>query len=180
MGVDELYLCPFCADLVEKGPGADDSTAIAHHPTHGALITSSRNCVLCACLCSLLTEPSSEGEPWEERALEVVAQHSGQSSLDVSWGEYEVYARSLVKPTFIEAKFTLATRLSKGEKSISIRCTGLRCPGYSSPEHDNELMVADDVYRLSRTNPQPVCMGRLPDDMGRKASDDREVVAGLP
>ncbi len=133
MGVDELDLCLFCVDFVEKGPEADDSTAIAHHPTYGALITSSRNCALCACLYSLLSEPFPEGEPREGWALQVVAQHSGQSNLDVSWGEYELRARSLVTPTITEAKFTLATRPSKGKKYTRMRYTRLRYPGKSPP-----------------------------------------------
>ncbi len=119
MGVDELDLCPFCVDLVEKAPVAGDSTTIAHHSTYEALVTSSENCALCVCLCSLFSGPSlllSEGESCEERPFEVeLAEYSGQFSPDVSWGKYEVGVRSLVAPMTISAKFTLAIYRSKGE-----------------------------------------------------------------
>ncbi|KAK4096471.1 hypothetical protein N658DRAFT_361163, partial [Parathielavia hyrcaniae] len=92
MRVDELDLCPCCVDLLEKGPVAGDSTTVAHHSTYGALITSSENCALCVCLCSLLSGPSlllSEGETCKKWPFQVeLAEHSGQFSPDVSWGEY--------------------------------------------------------------------------------------------
>jgi hypothetical protein len=110
MGVEELDLCPCCLDLVEKGPVAGDSTTAAHHSTYGALITSSENCALCACLCSLLSGPSlllSEAETCnvKEWPFQVeLAEHSGQFSPHVSWGGYEVGIRSLLTPHDYQGK----------------------------------------------------------------------------
>ncbi len=119
-----MNLCPFCVDWVEKGPVAEDSTAIAHYPTYGALVTSSRDCPLCSCLCALLSsELCFDGEPHEEQALQVVTQHSGQSNLDVSWGEYRICAESVLTPTITEATFTIAIRPSQGEQNTRILVT---------------------------------------------------------
>ncbi|KAK4145166.1 HET-domain-containing protein [Dichotomopilus funicola] len=116
MGVDEVDLCSFCVDLV-KGPATGDSTNIAHHSTYGALITSSENCALCRCFHSLL--PRADGpladETRDERRFQVeLEEHRGPLSSEISWGKYQVAVRSLVAPTTIKAKFTLAVCLSEG------------------------------------------------------------------
>ena len=145
MTVDELDLCPFCADLVEKGPMASDSTTIAHHFTYGALITSSENCALCVCLCSLLSGPSlllSEGESCKEWPFQVeLAEHCGQFSPDVSWARYEVGVRSLVAPTIIKAKFTLAIRRSKGRNLQQFGTYVSVVPAGVLPGHNDGLFT---------------------------------------
>jgi hypothetical protein len=120
MGVDELDLCSFCADLVEKGPVAGDSTAVAHHSTYAALIASSEDCTLCARLSLLLSEPSLahfQEETREEQLFLVErVEHDGQLSPGISWREYEAGLKSLVAPwTAVKTTFTVAVCPPEGE-----------------------------------------------------------------
>jgi hypothetical protein len=139
MGVDELYLCPFCADLVEKRPVSSASTAVAHHSTYGALVASSEHCTLCACLCSLL--PGSSQSLFEEEArtkqlfLVELVEHGGQLSPGVSWREYDAGVKSLVAPTAVKATFTLAVCPPQGEDLRPfVACASAVPAGYSLGE----------------------------------------------
>jgi hypothetical protein len=57
--MQQLDLCPFCVELVKKGPAAGDSTAIAHHSREApAAETSSSDTVTPVVTCAFMMATS--------------------------------------------------------------------------------------------------------------------------
>ena len=115
----EVDLCSFCTDLVSPKSTQHCAGQVSHHPTYGALRSSSKTCAICDTIASLWPRENIMSERWSQPSEDIIGTYTvhlawkrtGEVPSEVSWALLEVSLRSTTSPIRWVTYLTIVTYL---------------------------------------------------------------------